>query len=362
MLPEPGVDFASPSHVEAERNAASEAALEAIAPLANLPLFFKLTGRKAVVAGGSEAAAWKAELLAAAGAAVAVFAADPSEKMLDVTARLREVRIERRGWRPEDLADAAIAVGDFADPAESAAFKAAGRAAGAPVNVVDQPEFCDFSFGAIVNRSPLVIGVSTDGAAPVFGQALRGRLEALIPQGFAAWAAAAMRWRERVAGANFRRRRAFWERFAALALANADRPPNDEERLSMFAAAGDEMSAQTAGEAIIIGGGSGGAEFMTLKAWRALQSAEAIVFDDGVSPDCLDLARREARRIKARGGADMVATMVALCREGKTVVRLKSGDVGPADGETAALRAAGISCLIVPGVASPAGSASERRS
>ncbi len=238
MPPELGVDFASPPHIETEPSAASETALEAIAPLASLPLFFKLTGRKAVIAGGSEAAAWKAELIAAAGAAVTVLAADPSEKMIDLAAREGRVLIERRGWRPDDFAEAAIAVGDFSDPGESAAFQAAGRAAGAPVNVVDQPEFCDFSFGAIVNRSPLVIGVSTDGASPVFGQALRGRLEALIPQGFAAWATAAAKWRGHIQGleASFRGRRAFWERFAALALAKADRAPSEEDRVALVAA------------------------------------------------------------------------------------------------------------------------------
>ncbi len=90
-----------------------------------------------------------------------------------------------------DFADAAIAVGAFDDDAEAAAFAAAARAAGVPVNVIDKPAFCDFSFGAIVNRSPLVIGISTDGAAPVFAQAIRAKLEALLPNGFAAWASAA---------------------------------------------------------------------------------------------------------------------------------------------------------------------------
>jgi uroporphyrin-III C-methyltransferase/precorrin-2 dehydrogenase/sirohydrochlorin ferrochelatase len=360
MLPELGAVLASPPNAETECRAAGETAFEAIAPLANLPLFFKLTGRKAVIAGGSEAAAWKAELLAAAGAAVAVFAAELSQKMIDVDARGGGVRVEHRRWRPDDLVGAAIAVGDFADPAESAAFQTAGHAAGAPVNVIDQPEFCDFSFGAIVNRSPLVIGVSTDGAAPVFGQALRGRLEALIPQGFAAWAAAAERWREHIRGASFRSRRAFWERFAALALAKADRAPNDQDRLALLAASRDE-SAPAAGEVFVIGGGSRGAELLTLKAWRALQSADAIVFDDGVSPDCLDLARREARRIRAGGMSDAVGVVVALCREGKMVVRLKSGDVGPAEGESAALRSAGITSSLIPGVTTATTSLRERR-
>lgn len=343
----PDAEFALAAH--ASEASERELAPEAIAPLANLPVFFKLAGKKAVIAGGSEAAAWKAELLAAAGAKVQIFASAPSQKMIAFAAGGADAQIERRDWRPQDLVGAAIAVGDFADPAESLAFNAAGRAAGAPVNVIDQPEFCDFSFGAIVNRSPLVIGVSTDGAAPVFGQALRGRLEALIPQGFAAWAAAAESWRDQVQalGASFRRRRRFWERFAALALAEADRAPGEEDRLALIAQAEGEVSAET-GEAIFICVGRSGADLLTLRAWRALQSADAIVFDELVPPDCLDLARREAHRIKAR--ADNTGILVALCRDGKQVVRLVAGGGAESDEEVAALRRVGIPCSVIPGV------------
>ena len=122
--------------------------------------------------------------------------------------------IERR-WTADDFAGAAIAVADCADDTEAAQFAAAARAAGVPVNVIDRPAFCDFAFGAIVNRSPLVIGISTDGAAPVFGQAIRAKIEALIPKGFARWADAARAWRPRVQALAlpFRGRRGFWEKF-----------------------------------------------------------------------------------------------------------------------------------------------------
>ncbi len=108
-------------------------------------------------------------------------------------------------WSAKDLEDAAVAIGAFEDDESAAAFAAAARAAGVPVNVIDKPAFCDFSFGAIVNRSPLVIGISTDGAAPVFAQAIRAKLEALLPKGFADWAAAAARWRSalKLAGLSF---------------------------------------------------------------------------------------------------------------------------------------------------------------
>ena len=97
---------------------------------------------------------------------------------------------------------------------------------GVPVNVIDKPAFCDFAFGAIVNRSPLVIGISTDGAAPVFAQAIRAKLEALLPRGFADWAAAAARWRTAVkaSGLSFSGRRKFWQLFTAHAVTQSRAP------------------------------------------------------------------------------------------------------------------------------------------
>src|ERR1700732_3677474 len=172
---------------------------------ARLPAFFALENKRAVVAGGTPAATWKAELLSAAGARVEVFAAAPGEEMraLAVAPPRGAVIVHDRTWAPENFAGAAIAVADCADDEEAAQFAAAARSAGVPVNVIDRPAFCDFSFGAIVNRSPLVIGISTDGASPVFGQAIRAKIEALIPQGFARWAAAALAWRPRLRHAAF---------------------------------------------------------------------------------------------------------------------------------------------------------------
>src|SRR5205823_1274585 len=98
-------------------------------------------------------------------------------------------------------------------------FRAQARAHGVPVNVIDKPAFCDFAFGAIVNRSPLVIGISTDGAAPVFAQAVRTRIELLIPRGFALWVQAAREWRWRVQqmAASLGARQQFWRNFTARA-------------------------------------------------------------------------------------------------------------------------------------------------
>src|SRR5260370_28344115 len=98
----------------AARRSPSQLALDAIRPLANLPVFFKLEGRRVVLAGGSEAAAWKAELLAASGADVAAFAPSPCEKMLETAARYPQIALFLRAWEAEDFAGAALAVGDAA--------------------------------------------------------------------------------------------------------------------------------------------------------------------------------------------------------------------------------------------------------
>ena len=161
----------------------------------------RCNGKRAVIAGGSPAAAWKAELLSAAGASVDVYAADACSELAAARGRASCQAISyciAVAWTAADLRGAAIAVGDFHDDDGAAAFAAAARAAGVPVNVIDKPAHCDFSFGAIVNRSPLVVGISTDGAAPVFARAIRGRIEALLPKGFARWTAAAARWRAAV--------------------------------------------------------------------------------------------------------------------------------------------------------------------
>ncbi len=346
-----------------------EVQITRMAPLARLPAFFALEGKRVVVAGGTEPAAWKAELLSAAGAQVEVFAPSPGEQMLALAgaAPRGPIVIRQRPWDSSDFAGAAIAVGDCADDREAAQFAAAARAAGVPVNVVDRPAFCDFSFGAIVNRSPLVIGISTDGAAPVFGQAIRAKIEALIPRGFSRWADAARAWRPRVQALAlpFRGRRSFWERFTARAIAAPERAPTDADLDALLA----PTMARESGSVVLVGAGPGNPELLTLRAVRALQSADVILFDDLVAADILDFARREAKKMLVgktgyRASCrqdDINALMISLAKAGRRVVRLKGGDpmiFGRADEEIAACRAAGIAVEVVPGITTAQGAAS----
>src|SRR5665213_2437010 len=275
----------------------SEAKPPRMQPLARLPVFLALEGRRALVAGGHAAAAWKAELLSAAGCMVEVYAPEPCEEMQAIAATPPRgtVAIHRRGWEPTDMPGAAIAVGGCDNDGDAARFAAAARSAAVPVNVIDRPAFCDFSFGAIVNRSPLVIGISTDGAAPVFGQAIRAKIEALIPKGFSRWAEAAQAWRPRVQklALPFRSRRSFWEQFTARAVAAPDRTPTEADLDALLTPA----ATHDAGSVVLVGAGPGNPELLTLRAVRALQSADVILFDDLVATDILDFARREAKKM-----------------------------------------------------------------
>jgi len=337
-------------------------------PLATLPVFLRLAGKHVVVAGGCEAAAWKAELLSAAGAVVSVYAGDrPSPELEALCAEPPggAITLKRRTWLPADFTGATLVVGTAADDGEAARMFEAAAAAGIPINIVDKPKLCAFQFGAIVNRSPLVVGISTDGGAPMLAQALRSRIEAILPSGFARWAQAAKDWRERVSRLGGQARQRFWERFTDLAFAAPDRVPRAQDCDMLFGEVGTD---RRHGQVALVGAGPGNPELLTLKAVRALRSADVILFDDLVAPQVLDFARREARRmLVGKSGRrpscrqeEINGLMVQLAKSGKRVVRLKAGDpmiFGRASEEIAALRRAGVPLEVVPGVSAAQGAA-----
>ena len=272
-------------------------------PLARLPVFLALEGKRAVVAGGTPARRLEGRT---------AFGGRRRGRGLMRRSLARSCwrsRPTRRRVRSSSTAAPGRLTTFAAPPSLSGRAKPTmrrrtlpppARAAGVPVNVIDKPKFCDFSFGAIVNRSPLVIGISTDGAAPVFGQAIRAKLEALIPRGFAHWAEAARRWRSEVktSGLSFNARRRFWQIFTAHAVGNPNHEPEaaDYDRL-LTAARADSESADK-GSVTLVGAGPGDPELLTLRAVRALQSADIILFDDLVSPEILEFARREAKKMQ----------------------------------------------------------------
>ncbi|RLQ88397.1 siroheme synthase [Notoacmeibacter ruber] len=274
-----------------------------IEPLAVLPIFMKLHGRRVIVTGGDAPSAWKAELVRAAGAAVTVYAAEVGEEMEALAERPEQsgfgtLEIVRRAWALDDLANAALLIGDAATDGEAWALKCAGQAAGVPVNVIDKPSWCQFQFSTIVNRSPVVIAISTDGAAPIVGQAVRQRVEAVLGPALGAWAKLAERIRptvnERLAIGP--ERRSFWQAFAARVFGPAPEERMEDDLVSEIESIRTERPRATI-SLVGMGQASGGeVTGLTLGALGALQSADCILHVEETPSAILELGRREAER------------------------------------------------------------------
>ncbi|OUV71774.1 MAG: uroporphyrinogen-III C-methyltransferase [Flavobacteriales bacterium TMED123] len=332
--------FAKPSEMSPGR----------IAPLAKLPVFLDLKDKPCLVVGRSQAAAWKAELLTAAGANVRA--------------------VDCEDWTTMDFEGMAVAIADLATDAEALRFATTARKAGVPVNVIDQPLYCDFQFGSIVNRSPVVVGISTDGGAPILGQAIRRRIEALLPSQLPEWGRAAKTLRARIAGLfpDRHQRRRVWGRFAEKALSGELYSEAQFDPQREVLALPSDRSPSFGGRVTLVGAGPGDAELLTVKAIRALQCADVILFDALVSDEVLDLARREAKRmlVGKRGRRsscrqdDINSLMVKLAKQGKHVVRLKGGDpsiFGRSGEEIEHLDRHNIPFQIVPGITAASGAA-----
>jgi uroporphyrin-III C-methyltransferase / precorrin-2 dehydrogenase / sirohydrochlorin ferrochelatase len=303
--------------------------------LARLPVFFDLNGKRALVAGGSAGAAWKAELLQAAGAQVDVFSAEPGAEMRALTARVTTIKLIPRDWQDADFAGATLAIGDVDTPEDAARFRDAAHRAGVPVNVVDKPAYCDFQFGTIIDRSPLIAAIATAGAAPVFALALRGRFEALLPPSLKDWARAAQSWRPKISDPRVQRR--FWELFVTRALST--RTPTEADFEELRRAAEDEAT-KPKGVITVIRVSSADPELLTLKALRLLQAGEIVFYDAALPAQIIDMARRESTRIAYRTATEAVANIIDAAQSGTRVVWLTRGDLPKT--AVAALKSAGL--------------------
>lgn len=339
--------------------------------LAVLPVFLKLRGRRVLLVGGSEAAAWKAELLAASGAHVDVIAEELSHEMENLLMRGAadgKLTHHKRPWSINDFDLAAAALADIEPDSGAHAFYCAAKAAKVPVNVIDNPKYCEFQFGTIVNRSPVVVGISTDGAAPILAQAIRRKIEAQLPASLAKAGALAKNFRTQLKRIvpDASQRRNFWEKFVERAFRSE--PVSDEVLLALANQTAAQVNERGTGFVSLVGSGPGDVDLMTIKAVRVLQGADVIMFDDLSSPAILELARREAERIYVgkRGGrkscsqVEINKMMVDLALEGKRVVRLKGGDpmvFGRAGEEISDLLEANVPFEVVPGVTAASGAA-----
>ena len=339
--------------------------------LAVLPVFWKLQGKRVLLAGAGEGGAWKAELLAATGADVDIIAQELSHEMkglLERGAAAGRLSHHERTWTADDFDSAALALLDTESDAEAEAFFNAARTAKVPVNVIDNPPFCDFQFGTIVNRSPVVVGISTDGAAPILAQAIRRKIETLLPTSLAKAGSIAKNFRDQLKSMipDASQRRNFWEGFVERVFRAEE--ISEDVLIKLAEGAANQASADGVGFVSLVGSGPGDVDLMTIKAVRVLQGADVIMYDDLSSPQILELGRREAEHVYVgkRGGrkscsqGEINKMMVDLALEGKRVVRLKGGDpmvFGRAGEEIADLLSANIPFEVVPGITAGAGAA-----
>ena len=246
---------------------------DGIGELSLLPLYLDLKGKKALVIGDSQGARWKTDLLCASGADVH--------------------RLDTLSMEECVLSDYSFIVADIADEAEAANFAMTAKAAGVAFNMVDKPELCQFQFGAIVNRSPVIVSISTSGAAPVLAQTIRQRIESILPESLGAWGTLAKRLRGRISRAihDDNSRRDLWQRFAGLAMGGTVPEEHDENLL--LASLLETTSSPR--EAVILEIPSERDE-MTLKNCRALMNAD-VVYDCSGENFVKSLMRREAEYI-----------------------------------------------------------------
>ncbi len=334
------------------------------------PAFHKVAGRRVVVVGGGSEAAPKIRLLGETSAEIVVYA-----EVLDrqTGADLIAAGGEWRGAWPnvDDLAGAALVFAATGCEDRDRTICRLAREVGVPVNVVDRPDLCDFYTPALVNRAPLAVAIGSEGVAPVLSRHVRARIEAMLSPAFGELAGLAERVRGRVIKAlpTTDERRRFWARFFSGSIAGkvfaGRRGEAEDEALRTL-----EIDPLWKGHVSLVGAGPGAEDLLTLRAQRVLQEADVIVYDRLVPDAVVAQGRRDARRVyvgKAKGAHavsqdEINALIVREALAGNNVVRLKSGDpliFGRAGEEMAALRRAGVSFDVVPGITAAFAAAAE---
>ena len=272
--------------------------------LAVFPAFHKVAGRRVVVVGGGAEAAAKIRLLAETKAEIVVFAASLDQ---ETGVALIAAHGDWRGASPTvaDLAGAALVFSATGSEEGDRDVAALAREAGVPVNVVDRPELCDFYTPALVNRAPLAVAIGSEGVAPVLTRHVRARIEAMLAPAFGDLAGLADRLRDRVTRAfgSVAERRRYWARFFSGPIAEkvfAGRADEAEDE----ALRALEIDPAWPGHVSLVGAGPGAEDLLTLRAQRALQEADVIIYDRLVPEAIVAQGRRDARRIhvgKAKG-------------------------------------------------------------
>jgi uroporphyrin-III C-methyltransferase/precorrin-2 dehydrogenase/sirohydrochlorin ferrochelatase len=331
--------------------------------LTTFPAFFRVSGRTVAVFGNGDEAFAKVRLLRNTDAHIVAYAEDPEPDYRDYLAA-NKLDVIAASFAADQVDGAALVFAATGDEQQDQAIVTAARAARIPANAVDQPEFCDFLTPALVNRAPVAVAIGTEGAGPVLAQMIRARIDQMLSPSLGQLASLAVDYRDSVErlipkGVS---RRIFWRRFFTGAVADSV-DAGDVSGARRSANALLSTSGRAEGHVWLVGAGPGAEDLLTLRAQRVLMEADVIVYDALVPQAIVDMGRRDAERLSvgkrknchSKSQGEINRLLVRLGQDGKRVVRLKSGDplvYGRAGEEMAALREAGISYEIVPGITS----------
>ncbi|MBS7660517.1 uroporphyrinogen-III C-methyltransferase [Pseudomonas lalucatii] len=334
-----------------------------------LPLFHKLQDRRVLLVGGGEVALRKGRLLVDAGATLRVVAPEVRDELRALAGQGAN-QLLLRGYQREDLAGMALVIAATDDEPLNAQISGQAQALGIPVNVVDAPKLCSVIFPAIVDRSPLIVAVSSGGDAPVLARLIRAKIETWIPAAYGQLAGLAKRFRAQVKGLfpDVQQRRVFWEEVFQGQVAESvfAGKLHEGERLLEAKIAG--AAPRALGEVYLVGAGPGDPDLLTFRALRLMQQADVVLYDRLVAPAIIELCRRDAERIyvgKRRAEhavpqEQINQRLVSLAKAGKRVLRLKGGDpfiFGRGGEEIEQLAAEGIPFQVVPGITAASGCA-----
>jgi len=334
---------------------------QANAKLNAFPVFVRVEGEAVAIVGGGEEALAKARLIGQSSAVLRIITENAEPELLAFIAQSGASHVAA-AYDASQLDGAVMVFAASGDETLDRRVAADARKLGIPVNAVDRPELCDFFTPALVNRAPVAIAIGTEGAGPVLAQMLRGRIDQMLSPslGSLATLAASLRGAAETLLPKGNARRRFWSSFFQGAPAHAV----EAGQLSRAHDAAVDLllsNAPASGHISLVGAGPGAEDLLTLRAHRLLMEADVIVHDALVPEAVVAMGRRDAERLgvgKRKGchtksQAEINALLVELGRQGKRVVRLKSGDplvFGRAGEEMAALRDAGIAYEVVPGV------------
>lgn len=328
-----------------------------------LPIFFNIAQRPCIVIGGGDVATRKVIMLRKAQGQVTVISPELCEELREMHAQ-GEIDYVPAEFHAEQLTSACLVIAATDDEAVNEAVSVAAKRLNIPVNVVDAPALCTFTMGSVIDRSPVVIAISSEGNAPVLARHIRSKIETMLPAAYGRIAAIAGEFRDQVKAkfSNLPARRRFWEDVLNGPL--VERVLSGQEQAArelLGQLLSQQQDAPTRGEVYLVGGGPGDPDLLTFRALRLMQQCDVCVYDKLVSKEVMELVRRDAELVYVGKSRDqhtlpqeeINALLAKLALDGKRVLRLKGGDpfiFGRGGEEIETLMQHGVPFQVVPGI------------